>query len=45
MDISTALFLERLHVLEQWEDVIMDKKMEGVKVVYHIPLPTYLNVY
>ena len=43
VDISTALFLERLHVLDQWEDTILDKKMQNVKVVYHVPLPTFLN--
>ena len=43
MDISTALFLERARILEQWDVVIMDKKVEGVKMVYHIPIITTLN--
>jgi hypothetical protein len=35
---DTALFLERAHVLEQWDKNILDKKMEWEKVmIYEIP--------
>jgi hypothetical protein len=43
VDISTALFLERARILEAWDDTILDKKMQEVKVVYHIPLPVTFN--